>query len=139
MVATSPNATWIVVRDNLNTNCSAELVTSVPAECKLHLDPGVQGGRGPLCDRQSRAEFLRCVSRRIRFVYTPKHCSWLSQIERRCSELARSVLCRGSFASLDALRTRVMDDIADHNAVDAHPHRRKINHKDRLATFRIAT
>ena len=138
-VVTSPEATWIFVTDNLNTHCSAELVTWVAAECKLDLDLGVKGVRGPLRDRQSRADFLRCASHRIRFIYTPKHCSWLNEIERWFSKLARSVLRRGSFASVDALRTRVMDYIAYYNAVDARPHRWKINHKDLLAKFRIAT
>ena len=30
---------------------------------------------------ESRATFLQDANHRIRMVYTPKHCSWLNQIE----------------------------------------------------------
>jgi hypothetical protein len=138
-VATVPKATWICVTDILNTHCSAEIVTWVAAACTLILEPGVKGVRGALHDRRSRAAFLRCASHRIRFIDTPKHCSWHNEVERGFSKLARSVLRRGSFARVDARRTRVMDDIAYDNAVDAKHHRWNINHKNLLATFRIAT
>ncbi|WP_445667384.1 transposase [Paenibacillus sp. FSL H8-0034] len=36
---------------------------------------------------------------RIRFVYTPKHSSWLNQIEIRFSILKRQLLKRGNFTS----------------------------------------
>ena len=35
----------------------------------------------------------------MRFVYTPKHCSWLNQVEIWFGVLARKVLKRGNFTS----------------------------------------
>jgi transposase len=138
-VATSPESGWVFVVDNLNTHTSAELVAWVAGKCGINDDLGEKGVRGVLRDRHSRARFLRTVSHRIRFIYTPKHCSWLNEIERWFSKLARSVLRRGSFNSLEALRTRVTDYITHYNAVDAKPHRWKISYQDLMAKFRIAT
>jgi transposase len=138
-VATSPESGWVFVVDNLNTHTSAELVAWVAAKCGISEDLGEKGVRGQLRDRHSRASFLRTVSHRIRFIYTPKHCSWLNEIERWFSKLSRSVLRRGSFTGLDALRVRVMDYITHYNAVDAKPHRWKISYQDLMAKFRIAT
>jgi len=53
--------------------------------------------------------FLEDTSHRIRFVYTPKHCSWLNQIEIWFSGLSRRVLRRGDFGSVEALKTRILD------------------------------
>lgn len=138
-VATSPDEGWVFVVDNLNTHCSAELVRWVAAKCGLDDDLGEAGVRGPLRDRLSRTQFLRRASHRIRFIYTPKHCSWLNEIERWFSKLARSVLHRGCFGGLEALRTRVMDYIRYYNAVDAKPHRCQISVMDLMAKFGITT
>ena len=50
----------------------------------------------------------------ICFVYTPRHCSWLNQVEIWFSILARRLLKRASFTSLDDLRTRVLDFLIPH-------------------------
>lgn len=90
-----------------------------------------------LRNRASRTAFLTRPRHAIRFVYTPKHCSWLNEIERWFSKLARAVLRRGSFPSLDDLRQRVIDYIRYYNIVDAKPHRWRISADDLLAKFRI--
>jgi hypothetical protein len=41
--------------------------------------------------------------------FTPKHASWLNQIEDAFSILAKHVLARGSFTSLDDLRRKIYD------------------------------
>ena len=60
---------------------------------------------------------------RIRFVYTPRHCSWMNQVEIWFSILARRLLKRASFTSLEDLRTRVVKFIDYFNAVLAKPFR----------------
>jgi transposase len=60
---------------------------------------------------------------RIRFVYTPRHCSWLNQVEIWFSILARRLLKRSSFTSLEDLRTRVAKFIDSFNDVLAKPFR----------------
>ena len=58
---------------------------------------------------------------RIRFVYTPKHCSWLNQVEIWFSILVRRVIRRGSFTSKEDLRTKILNFIEYFNQVMAKP------------------
>jgi hypothetical protein len=53
--------------------------------------------------------------------FTPKHASWLNQVECAFSILGRHVFARGSFASLDELRQRVHDYMLWFNAQNAPP------------------
>lgn len=53
--------------------------------------------------------------------FTPKHASWLNQIECAFSILHRQVLARGSFRSLEELRQRVEDYILWFNQQAAAP------------------
>lgn len=68
-----------------------------------------------------RAAFLQEISHRIRFVYTPKHSSWLNQIEIWFSILVRRLLKRANFTSLIDLRHRILDFIAYFNQTMAKP------------------
>ncbi len=65
--------------------------------------------------------FQQDKSHRIRIIYTPKHCSWLNQVEVWFSILSRRVLKRGSFASKEMLRQRLFDFIDYFNEVLAKP------------------
>ena len=60
---------------------------------------------------------------RIRFVYQPKHTSWLNQIEIVFGVIARKVIRRGSFKSVDDLRQKLLNFIRYFNEVFAKPFR----------------
>ncbi len=111
-IATDPDARWLFVTDNRNTHQSEALVRLVAARCALPDVLGVKGQTGILRTMPTRAAFLADPAHRIQFLYTPKHPSWLNQIERWFSLLVRRVLKRGTFASTDALRERILAFIA---------------------------
>jgi hypothetical protein len=116
VIATDPDAGWVFVCDNLNTHISASLVLMVAILCGIPLNTlGKKGKSGVLKSMESRRAFLENASHRIRFVYTPKHCSWLNQIEIWFSGLSRRVLTRGNFRSVDELNAKILDYIAFYN------------------------
>jgi hypothetical protein len=122
VVASDPTtARWHVVLDNLDTHRSESLVRWVAAESDVDDALGEKGKDGILHNRQSRAAFLSDPSHRIVFHYTPKHSSWLNQIEIWLSILVRKLLKRGSFISVDDLQQKVLAFIAYYNETMAKP------------------
>ena len=107
VIARDPKAGWIFVVDQLNTHKSETLVKMVARHCDLEIELGVKGKRGILQSMPSRAAFLSDPGHRIRFVYTPKHTSWLNQIEIWFSILVRKLLKRGNFCSTEELKARI--------------------------------
>jgi transposase len=120
-VATDPDARWIFVNDNLNTHMSEGLVRWVAALTGFKGDLGVKDKSGILKNCESRKAFLGEASHRVRFVYTPKHCSWLNQVEIWFGILARKVLKRGNFISVDDLDRKIRDFIEYFNRTMAKP------------------
>jgi transposase len=116
-----PEAGYVFVLDNLNTHCSATPVGLVARLCGLKEDLGSKGRHGVLQSQKSRQEFLSDLSHRIRFQYTPKHSSWLNQIEIVFGIVARKVIRRGSFTSVADLRTKLSAFIDYFNQVFARP------------------
>ena len=112
---------WIFIVDNLNTHQSESLVHLVAVLCDLDEDLGKKGRRGILRSCATRADFLADPSHRIRFVYTPKHASWLNQIELWFSILVRRLLKRASFSSVEQLKERVLSFIEYFNRTMAKP------------------
>ena len=122
-VATDANARWLFVLDNLTTHCSESLVRLVAKLDGFEGELGKKGSSGILENVASRRAFLVEETHKLRFVYTPKHCSWLNQIECWFSILARRALRRGSFSSTEALASRLRDFIDYFNRLLAKPFR----------------
>lgn len=121
-IATDPEAGWIFVGDNLTTHCSATLVLLVAGLCGIPAESlGKKGKSGVLQSVSTRKEFLIEASHRVRFVYVPKHTSWLNQVEIWFSILARRVIRRGSFRSKEDLRDRILQFIDYFNRTMAKP------------------
>jgi len=117
------DATWVFVVDQLNTHKSEGLVRLVAQRCGINDDLGIKGKTGILKSMVSRKTFLEDMSHRIRFVYTPRHASWLNQVEIWFSILSRRALKRASFTSLEDLEKRLTDFIDYFNSVLAKPFR----------------
>ena len=118
-VASDPEAQWVFVVDQLNTHQSEALVRLVATLCGITMCLGVKGQSGVLESMASRRAFLEDPSHRVRFVYTPRHASWLNQVEIWFSILARRVLRRGNFTSTDDLRAKLLAFIDYFNATMA--------------------
>jgi transposase len=120
-IQTDPQAAWIFITDQLNTHQSETLVRLVAEQCGIQEDLGIKGKSGHLASMKTRAAFLSDPSHRLRFVYTPKHSSWLNQIEIWFSILVRRLLARLSCVSVEQLRAHILAFIAYYNQTSNGP------------------
>jgi hypothetical protein len=123
LLASDPTATkWHVILDNLNIHQSESLVRWVAQREEIAAETlGIKGKTGILQSMGSRAAFLHDPSHQVVFYYTPKHASWMNQVEIWLSILVRKLLKRGNFLSLDDLRDQILAFIAYYNRTMAKP------------------
>ena len=122
MIATDPEAGWVIVVDNLNIHCGEPMVRSVAK--MLDIDSPSLGQvrkHGILKSMESRRAFLSDTSHRIRLVFTPKHSSWLNQIEIIFGVISRRVLRGGNFTSKSDLQDKLEQFIDYFNTAFAKP------------------
>lgn len=123
-IQTDAEAGWIIVVDNLNVHCSETLVRYVARlEGIDESTLGKKGRSGILKSVATRQAFLSDRRHRIRFVFLPKHTSWLNQIEIVFGIVGRRVMRRGTFSSVTAMKERLLDFIDYFNRTFAKPFR----------------
>ena len=123
LIGSSPEVRrWRIMVDNLNIHQSESLVRWIAEVEGIAPETlGVKGKSGILHSMESRAAFLHDPTHQIVFYYTPKHASWMNQVEIWLSILVRKLLKRGTFLSLDDLRSQILAFIAYYNRTMAKP------------------
>lgn len=116
-----PDCKWIFIVDQLNTHKSETLVRSIAHICGVEDDLGKKGKCGILKSMDTRKSFLEDHGHDVRFVYLPKHTSWMNQVEMWFGILSKRFLKRGVFNSTDELREKLLKFIEYFNETMAKP------------------
>jgi transposase len=115
LIQSDPTADFVILCDQLNTHKSESLVRLIAQVLGDHQVLGEKGKWGILKSMKTRQAYLSDPGHRIRFVYTPKHCSWLNSIEVWFSVLGKHVLNRGNFTSVHDLQQKIQRYVTYYN------------------------
>lgn len=115
LIENKPDKNFIIVCDGLNTHKSEGLVKLAAQECSITASLGIKGKEGILKSMKSREAFLMDESHRVRFVYTPKHSSWVNQIEIWFGIINRKLLKRSSYKSVAEMAQGILNFIKQYN------------------------
>jgi len=107
VIGQDPNGRFRLLMDNLNTHVSESFVRYVAETIGYSDDLEKKDVQGIVQSVQSNTKFLTDPSHRILIIFTPRHCSWLNQIEMWFSRLKRKVTGAMSFTSIDHLAERM--------------------------------
>lgn len=123
LIESDPKANkWHLIMDNLNTHQSETLVRYIAKmEGIEEATLGVKEKSGILKSMETRAAFLHDSSHKVVFYYTPKHASWMNQVEIFLSILVRKLLKRGNFTSIDDLHDKILAFLEYYNRTMAKP------------------
>lgn len=106
----------VILADQLNTHISETLVRWIAESGGYgQEDLGEKGVKGILKNTQTRRDFLESEYHRVRFIFTPKHCSWLNPIENWFAKLQRHVIKNGNFLSVKELEDKIKRYIVFYN------------------------
>lgn len=147
-ISSDPDGEWIFVMDNLNTHYGEPIVRAIAKQ--LGIDESTLGDKkkrkGILGSVASRKAFLTDPSHRIRFVFIPKHSSWLNQIEMMFGVISRRVMRHGDFTSLQDLEEKLARFVEYFNRTFAKPVNwkhdgvsKQFQHRPRPKTWREKT
>lgn len=115
LIEEDPGKKYVIICDGLNTHKSEGLVKLVAQECGINDELGIKGKEGILKNMKSREEFLMDKKHRIRFVYTPKHSSWVNQIEIWFGIINRKLLKKSSYISVEEMVESILKFIKQYN------------------------
>lgn len=116
LIKVDPEVGVILMADQLNTHLSESLVKYFAKINDFKDDLGIKGKEGILKNKQSRMVFLETQTHKVRFVYTPKHCSWLNPIENWFAKLQKHVINNGNFNAVKELNQKIEKYITFYNS-----------------------
>lgn len=115
LIINDPQIEVILMADQLNTHMSKSLVEYFAKINGFKTDLGIKGKEGILKNKQSRMDFLEIETHKIRFVFTPKHCSWINPIENWFAKLQKHVINNGNFNAVKELNQKIEKYIVFYN------------------------